>query len=150
MALYYGWFGMIANVALFFNLMLIALLSCSRRSLTLPGIAGIVLTVGMAVDANVLIYERIREELAAGTRRRRPSKPATTRPSRSIADANVTTLIAGVALFAFGTGPVKGFAVTLVARHPDLDVHGNHRDPRHREPASTAAAAQHARVAGAI
>ena len=114
MALYYKWFGMIANVALFFNLVLtVALLSLLQASLTLPGIAGIVLTVGMAVDANVLIFERIREELAAGTGPQAAIEAGYDKAFSSIADANITTLIAGVVLFAFGTGPVKGFAVTL-------------------------------------
>ena len=114
MALYYKWFGMIANVALFFNLVLtVALLSLLQASLTLPGIAGIVLTVGMAVDANVLIFERIREELEAGTGPQAAIEAGYDKAFSSIADANITTLIAGVVLFAFGTGPVKGFAVTL-------------------------------------
>ena len=114
MALYYKWFGMIANVALFFNLVLtVALLSLLQASLTLPGIAGIVLTVGMAVDANVLIFERIREELVAGAGPQAAIEAGYDKAFSSIADANITTLIAGVVLFAFGTGPVKGFAVTL-------------------------------------
>ncbi len=114
MALYYKWFGMIANVALFFNLVLtVALLSLLQASLTLPGIAGIVLTVGMAVDANVLIFERIREELQAGAGPQAAIEAGYDKAFSSIADANITTLIAGIVLFAFGTGPVKGFAVTL-------------------------------------
>lgn len=112
--IYYRWMGVIAGIALFTNLVfIIALLSLLQASLTLPGIAGIVLTVGMAVDANVLIFERMREELAAGT----PPQAAITagyeKAFSSIADANITTLIAAVVLFAFGTGPIKGFAVTL-------------------------------------
>ncbi|HZD54277.1 MAG TPA: protein translocase subunit SecD, partial [Woeseiaceae bacterium] len=114
MVLYYKWFGLIANLALFSNLILIvALLSLLHASLTLPGIAGIVLTVGMAVDANVLIFERIREELAAGNSPQGAISSGYDKAFSAIADANVTTLIAGLVLFVFGTGPVKGFAVTL-------------------------------------
>jgi preprotein translocase subunit SecD len=114
MAVYYRGFGMIANLALLTNLVLIvALLSLLQASLTLPGIAGIVLTVGMAVDANVLIFERIREELAAGTTIQNSIHSGYEKAFSSIADANVTTLIAAIVLFAFGTGPIKGFAVTL-------------------------------------
>jgi preprotein translocase subunit SecD len=114
MVLYYKWFGMIANVALFANLVLIvALMTLLQAALTLPGIAGIVLTVGMAVDANVLIFERMREELAAGVAPQAAITAGYDKAFSSIADANITTLIAGIVLFAFGTGPVKGFAVTL-------------------------------------
>lgn len=114
MAFYYRWFGVIANLALFANLVfIVALLSLLQASLTLPGIAGIVLTVGMAVDANVLIFERIREELAAGAQPQAAISSGYEKALSSIADANVTTLIAAVILFAFGTGPVKGFAITL-------------------------------------
>ena len=114
MAVYYKWFGMIANLALFSNLVfIVALLSLLQASLTLPGIAGIVLTVGMAIDANVLIFERIREELAAGNSPQGAITGGYDKALSSIADANITTLIAALVLFAFGTGPVKGFAVTL-------------------------------------
>ncbi len=114
MAVYYKWFGMIANVALFSNLVfIVALLSLLQASLTLPGIAGIVLTVGMAVDANVLIFERIREEIAAGNTPQAAIHSGYEKALSSIADANLTTLIAAVVLFAFGTGPIKGFAITL-------------------------------------
>ena len=114
MAVYYRWFGMIANVALFSNLVfIVALLSLLQASLTLPGIAGIVLTVGMAVDANVLIFERIREELAAGVTPQLAIHSGYEKALSSIADANITTLIAAIVLFAFGTGPIKGFAITL-------------------------------------
>ncbi|MDX1515678.1 MAG: protein translocase subunit SecD [Woeseiaceae bacterium] len=114
MALYYRWFGVIANVALFSNLIfIVALLSMLQASLTLPGIAGIVLTVGMAVDANVLIFERIREELSAGVAPQAAINSGYEKALSSIADANITTLIAAVVLFAFGTGPIKGFAITL-------------------------------------
>jgi preprotein translocase subunit SecD len=114
MAIYYKWFGMIANAALFANLVfIIALLSLLQASLTLPGIAGIVLTVGMAIDANVLIFERIREELNSGKSPQASIDAGYDKAFSSIADANITTLIAALVLFAFGTGPVKGFAVTL-------------------------------------
>ncbi|RLA24350.1 MAG: protein translocase subunit SecD [Gammaproteobacteria bacterium] len=114
MAFYYRGFGMIANLALFSNLVfIVALLSLLQASLTLPGIAGIVLTVGMAVDANVLIFERIREELAAGNAIQASINSGYEKALSSIVDANITTLIAAIVLFAFGTGPVKGFAITL-------------------------------------
>ena len=115
MAVYYRWFGMIANIALFSNLVFItAVLSMVGASLTLPGIAGIVLTVGMAVDANVLIFERIREEIAAGEQPQAAIHSGYEKALSSIADANITTLIAAIVLLAFGTGPVKGFAITLM------------------------------------
>jgi len=114
MAVYYRWFGVIANLALFTNLIfIVALLSLLQASLTLPGIAGIVLTVGMAVDANVLIFERIREEIAAGNKPQNAIFAGYEKAFSSIADANITTLIAAVVLFALGTGPIKGFAITL-------------------------------------
>jgi preprotein translocase subunit SecD len=114
MAIYYRGFGMIANLALFSNLIfIVALLSLLQASLTLPGIAGIVLTVGMAVDANVLIFERIREELAGGAPIQASINAGYEKAFSSITDANITTLIAAIVLFAFGTGPIKGFAVTL-------------------------------------
>jgi len=114
MGIYYRAFGMVANLALFFNLVLIvAILSMLQATLTMPGIAGIVLTVGMAVDANVLIYERIREELRAGNSIQSSIHAGYERAFGTIADSNITTLIAGLVLFIFGTGPVKGFAVTL-------------------------------------
>jgi preprotein translocase subunit SecD len=114
MAVYYKVFGLIANLALFANVVLvIALLSMLQASLTLPGIAGIVLTVGMAVDANVLIFERIREELRNGNTPQAAIHAGYEKAFSSIADANITTLIAAVVLFTFGTGPIRGFAVTL-------------------------------------
>ena len=114
MAIYYRWFGMIANLALFSNLVfIVALLSLLQASLTLPGIAGIVLTVGMAVDANVLIFERIREELANGNTPQASIHSGYEKAFSSIADANITTLIAAIVLFVFGTGPIRGFAITL-------------------------------------
>ncbi len=115
MIAYYGVFGVMAVTALFVNLILIAAaLSTIGATLTLPGIAGIVLTVGMAVDANVLIFERIREEATTGGRGPIGAIDAGFKgATRTIVDANVTTLIAAVLLFQFGSGPVKGFAVTL-------------------------------------
>ena len=114
MAVYYRWFGVIATVALFTNLIfIVALLSLLQASLTLPGIAGIVLTVGMAVDANVLIFERIREEIAAGNKPQNAIFSGYDKAFSSIMDANITTLIAAIVLFALGTGPIKGFAITL-------------------------------------
>jgi preprotein translocase subunit SecD len=114
MAIYYRVFGLFANVALAVNLvMVVALLSMLGATLTLPGIAGIVLTVGMAVDANVLIFERIREELSIGNTPRAAIAAGYDKAFSTIADANITTLIAAIVLFTFGTGPIKGFAVTL-------------------------------------
>ncbi len=111
---YYRMFGLVACLVLVANLILMmALLSALRAALTLPGIAGIVLTLGMAVDANVLIYERIREELRRGTSPQAAIKAGFEKAISAIADANVTTLIAGVVLWVFGTGPIRGFAVTL-------------------------------------
>ena len=114
MLVYYRLFGLLANVALTVNLvLLIAILSLFQATLTLPGIAGIVLTVGMAVDANVLIFERIREELRNGNSPQASIHSGYAKAFSTIADANITTLIAAVVLFSFGTGPIKGFAVTL-------------------------------------
>jgi preprotein translocase subunit SecD len=98
-----------ANVVL-----LVALMSMLQAALSLPGIAGIVLTVGMAADANILIYERIREELRLGNSPQSSINAGFEKAFSAIADSNITTLIAGVVLFAFGSGPIKGFAVTLV------------------------------------
>ncbi|ASJ75188.1 protein translocase subunit SecD [Granulosicoccus antarcticus] len=114
MAVYYRVFGIIAGLALVTNVVLIiAVLGALTATLTLPGIAGIVLTVGMAVDANVLIFERIREELKSGTAVQTAISAGYDKAFSTIADANVTTLIAAVVLFSLGTGPIKGFAVTL-------------------------------------
>ncbi|MGQ0618864.1 MAG: protein translocase subunit SecD [Panacagrimonas sp.] len=114
MVFYYRVFGVFAILALSLNLViLIAGLSILQATLTMPGIAGIVLTMGIAVDANVLIYERIREELRNGTRPHQAIEAGYDRAFLTIADANVTTLVATVVLFALGSGPVKGFAVTL-------------------------------------
>jgi len=115
-ALSYGLFGMIANFALAVNIFLIfGILSMFGATLTLPGIAGVVLTVGMAVDANVLIFERIREEMRGGKNVLSAIDAGYSRAFGTIIDANVTTLIAALILFQFGSGPVKGFAVTLAA-----------------------------------
>jgi preprotein translocase subunit SecD len=114
MAVYYRVFGLVADLALALNLVLVvALLSMLQATLTMPGIAGIVLTVGMAVDANVLIFERIREELRNGNTPQASIHAGYAKAFSTIADANVTTLIAAIVLFSFGTGPIKGFAVTL-------------------------------------
>ena len=111
---FYRSFGLIANLALLMNLVLIvAVLSLMQATLTLPGIAGIVLTVGMAVDANVLIFERIREELRNGVTPQSAIDAGYAKAIITISDANVTTLIAAFVLFAVGTGPIKGFAITL-------------------------------------
>ena len=114
MAVYYKVFGLVANLALAFNLvMVVAVLSMFQATLTLPGIAGIVLTVGMAVDANVLIFERIREELRNGVSPQAAIHAGYEKAVSTIADANITTLIAAFVLLGLGTGPIKGFAVTL-------------------------------------
>jgi preprotein translocase subunit SecD len=114
MAIFYKVFGLVANLALTLNLvLLVAVLSLLQATLTLPGIAGIVLTVGMAVDANVLIFERIKEELKSGNSPQASIFSGYEKAFGTIADANVTTLIAAIILFGFGTGPIKGFAVTL-------------------------------------
>ncbi len=114
MAVWYRVFGLVANIALAVNLvMIVAVLSMLQATLTLPGIAGIVLTVGMAVDANVLIFERIREELRSGNTPQASINAGYDKALSTIADANITTLIAALVLYAFGTGPIKGFAITL-------------------------------------
>jgi len=114
MAFFYRGFGLIANMALALNLVLIvAVLSLLQATLTLPGIAGIVLTVGMAVDANVLIFERIREELRNNQTIQSAIDAGYNKAIITISDANITTLIAAVVLFAMGSGPIKGFAITL-------------------------------------
>ena len=116
--LFMGWryrvFGLVANLALTINLVtIVSILSMLQATLTLPGIAGIVLTVGMAVDANVLIFERIKEELQLNKNIQKAISAGYSKALLTIADANITTLIASLVLFSFGTGPVKGFAVTL-------------------------------------
>ncbi len=115
MAVYYKLFGLVANIALTLNLVLmVAILSIFQATLTLPGIAGIVLTVGMAVDANVLIFERIREEIRLGNTPQAAIYAGYGKAFGTIADANITTFIAAIVLFGFGTGPIQGFAVTLM------------------------------------
>jgi len=116
--IFMGWryrvFGLVANLALTLNLVtIVSILSMLQATLTLPGIAGIVLTVGMAVDANVLIFERIKEELQLNNNIQKAISTGYSKALLTIADANITTLIASLVLFSFGTGPVKGFAVTL-------------------------------------
>jgi preprotein translocase subunit SecD len=114
MILYYQTAGLIANLALLLNTMiLLAAMACVKATLTLPGIAGIILGVGMAVDANVLIFERIREEIRTGKPMRSAVDAGFTRAFSAIFDSNLTTLIAAALLFQFGTGPLRGFAVTL-------------------------------------
>jgi preprotein translocase subunit SecD len=114
MAIYYRLSGLLADFALFLNLViLMGAMGALRSTLTLPGIAGIVLTIGMAVDANILILERIREELRLGKTIRAAVEQGYSRAFLTILDSNLTTVVAAVILFQFGTGPVKGFAVTL-------------------------------------
>ena len=114
MVITYGVFGVFADVALLVNMVLIlGGLSLLQATLTLPGIAGIVLTIGMAVDANVLVFERIREEVRAGRTPISAIDAGYSRAITTIIDANLTTLIAALILFYFGSGPVRGFAVTL-------------------------------------
>jgi len=114
MMLSYGLFGLFADIALTVNIVLIlGALSALQATLTLPGIAGIVLTMGMAVDANVLVFERIREELRGGRRVAQAIEAGYSRALSTIIDSNLTTLFAALFLFVFGSGPIKGFAVTL-------------------------------------
>jgi preprotein translocase subunit SecD len=115
MALYYKGIGVVADVALLLNVVFImALLAAFGATLTLPGIAGIALTIGMAVDANIIIFERIREELRLGKTARAAVDAGFDKAVSAVLDANITTFIAGVVLFSYGTGPIKGFAVTLM------------------------------------
>jgi len=115
--LYYRVSGLIANIAMSLNILyqlaILALLP-GGGTLTLPGIAGVVLTVGMAVDANIIVYERIREELRAGKSARGAVEAGFGRAFWTIFDAHVTNLVAGIVLYSFGTGPIRGFAVTLM------------------------------------
>ena len=114
MLIYYSLSGFVADIALFLNLfLLLAILSALRGSLTMPGIAGIALTIGMAVDANVLIFERIREELNIGKTTRTAIDQGFARAWITIFDSNITTIIIGIILYIFGSGPIKGFALTL-------------------------------------
>jgi preprotein translocase subunit SecD len=115
MVLYYRWSGALADLALAINLlMLTAFMALFQATLTLPGIAGIVLTIGMAVDANVIILERIRDELKLGKKVRAAVEAGYSAAHSAIFDSNLTTLIAGLVLYNFGSGPVRGFAVTLM------------------------------------
>ena len=115
MIIYYLLFGAVSVLALSINLLLlVALLSILQATLTLPGLAAIALTLGMAIDANVLINERIREEVRTGMSPQAAIQAGYARAWDTILDSNVTTMIAGLALFMFGTGPIKGFAVTLL------------------------------------
>jgi preprotein translocase subunit SecD len=115
MIVYYRLFGLLANLALAFNVVIIiAILSMLQATLTLPGIAGIILTVGMSVDANVLIFERIKEELKDGNSPQASIYVGFEKAFATILDSNITTLLVAGFLFAYGTGPVKGFAVTLI------------------------------------
>ena len=115
MIIFYRLFGLIANIALIFNLMMIlAIMSVIGSALTLPGIAGIVITIGMAVDANVLICERIREEMKWGASPKQAIIAGYDRAYNTILDSNLTTFLVAFILFAIGTGPIKGFAVTLM------------------------------------
>ena len=110
----YGLFGVFTTITVFINLfLLLGTLSLMGATLTLPGIAGIILTIGMAVDANVLIFERMREEIKAGRSTKDAAEAGFTEAWSTIVDSNLTTLVAAFVLFYFGTGPVRGFAVTL-------------------------------------
>jgi protein-export membrane protein SecD len=114
MLIYYMFAGLVANIALMLNILILLGVMCSiGTTLTLPGIAGIVLTIGMAVDANVLIFERIREELAAGRTVRAAVDNGFEHAMSAIVDSNITTLLTALILYQVGTGPVRGFAVTL-------------------------------------
>ena len=115
MLYYYRLFGLAANLALISNVMLlVAIMSIIQATLTLPGIFGIVLTIGMAVDANVLIFTRIREEIVAGMSPQNAISAGFDRAFSTILDANITTFLVAMVLFTVGTGPVKGFSVTLM------------------------------------
>lgn len=117
MAIYYKWSGMVANIALSLNLVLIFAVMVSpflRATLTLPGLAGVALTIGMAIDANILIFERVREELRGGKSARAAMDAGYTKAFLTIIDTHVTNTLAALPLIQFGTGPVKGFAITLV------------------------------------
>jgi preprotein translocase subunit SecD len=115
MVVYYRTGGMMADIALLFNILFIlGVLAGFQATLTLPGIAGIILTIGMAVDANVLIYERIREEAVTGKTLRAAIDAGYSKAFHAIFDSNITTFFSGVILYQFGTGPVQGFALTLM------------------------------------
>ena len=115
MLIYYRLSGVIANVAMTLNIVYqLAILAALGATLTLPGIAGDVLTVGMAVDANIIIYERIREELRAGKSVRSAVEAGFGRAFWTVFDAHITALVAGIVLYSYGSGPIRGFAVTLM------------------------------------
>src|SRR5262249_909745 len=115
MLIYYRASGLIANIAMGLNILFqLSILALWQATLTLPGIAGVVLTVGMAVDANIIIHERIREELRAGKSPRGAVSAGFDRAFWTVFDAHVTNLVAGVVLLSYGTGPIRGFAVTLI------------------------------------
>jgi len=115
MLVYYGFSGVVANIALVFNIVLIlAGLSLFGATLTLPGIAGIILTMALSVDANIIIFERIREEIRLGLPSRASIKEGFQRGALTILDANATTGLTAIVLYEFGTGPIRGFAVTLL------------------------------------
>src|SRR3982751_6476040 len=115
MLIYYRVAGLIANLAMILNMLyMLAILAGFEASLTLPGIAGLVLTVGMAVDANIIIYERIREELRMGKSARTAVDAGFSRAFWTVFDAHVTNFVAGVVLYSYGSGPIRGFAVTLL------------------------------------
>ncbi len=115
MMLYYKLSGVFATSALAINvLLLFAILTLFQATLTLPGLAGIILTLGMAVDANIIVFERIREEIRAGKKARPAMESGYSNATSAIIDANVTTFLAAVVLYHFGTGPIRGFAVTLM------------------------------------
>jgi preprotein translocase subunit SecD len=110
----YGLFGIFASIALIVNVvMILAVMSLMQATLTLPGIAGIVLTIGLAIDANVLVFERMKEELRAGRSVMSAFDAGYKRAVATITDSNLTSLIASLVLFSFGTGPIKGFSVTM-------------------------------------
>ena len=115
MVLFYKTAGLVSCVALITNILLVmSLLAAAGATLTLPGIAGIALTVGMAVDCNIIVYERIREELRLGKNTRSAVDAGFSNALTAVLDANITTFIAGVVLYTYGTGPIKGFSVTLM------------------------------------
>jgi protein-export membrane protein SecD len=115
MVLYYSYAGIIANIAVVINItLLLAILAAFQGTLSLPGIAGIILTIGMAVDANILIYERIREELLRGRSLRSAIDEGFAKAFSAIIDSNITTFLTGLILYFVGTGPIQGFAMTLM------------------------------------
>ncbi len=116
MTVYYRWSGVVANIALSLNLLLIFAVMVSpglRATLTLPGLAGVALTIGMAIDANILIFERMREELRMGKSPRAALENGYAKAFSTIFDSNLTTILSALPLIQFGTGPIKGFAITL-------------------------------------